>query len=265
MKFKNYLKEIELLKYYILVLFLCTISFFSVYSFLDIDLVYTITDEDHLYEWLTVVFFIVAAILSFILYRKFRNIFFIIFFLMFIFAAGEEISWGQRILGFEAPEKIKALNVQDEFTLHNLELFNSIDHDKQEKTGIARLLEINFMFRIGTLLFGILLPLLVYHIRFFKKLTRAIKIPVPPVSIGVFFFVSWWTFRMLHTSFPVIKNGGDEIYESLAALVFMLIFIWFYKARNEFDYLGIDLKESFNSSPSVRKIGSLSKTKYYAD
>lgn len=37
--------------------------------------------------------------------------------------AGEEISWGQRILGFETPEAIKAANLQEEFTVHNLEAF----------------------------------------------------------------------------------------------------------------------------------------------
>lgn len=36
--------------------------------------------------------------------------------------AGEEISWGQRIIGFETPEQIAARNTQDELTLHN-------DHD----------------------------------------------------------------------------------------------------------------------------------------
>ncbi len=38
------------------------------------------------------------------------------FFMLF----GEEISWGQRLLGFETPEAFKEINVQDEFNLHNL-------------------------------------------------------------------------------------------------------------------------------------------------
>lgn len=35
--------------------------------------------------------------------------------------AGEEISWGQRIFGFETPEKIAEKNTQNEFNLHNQE------------------------------------------------------------------------------------------------------------------------------------------------
>lgn len=33
--------------------------------------------------------------------------------------AGEEISWGQRILGFETPESLAVKNTQNEFNLHN--------------------------------------------------------------------------------------------------------------------------------------------------
>jgi hypothetical protein len=35
-------------------------------------------------------------------------------------AGGEEISWGQRLLGFATPESIAKVNAQDETTLHNL-------------------------------------------------------------------------------------------------------------------------------------------------
>jgi len=38
----------------------------------------------------------------------------------FIVCAGEEISWGQRIYGFEVPKGLIAINVQNEATLHNI-------------------------------------------------------------------------------------------------------------------------------------------------
>ncbi len=40
--------------------------------------------------------------------------------LLFIVVGGEEISWGQRLLGFGTPEGLAAINVQEEFTLHNI-------------------------------------------------------------------------------------------------------------------------------------------------
>jgi len=43
------------------------------------------------------------------------------FALLFFVIAGEEISWGQRILGIETPESFAAHNVQQEINLHNIE------------------------------------------------------------------------------------------------------------------------------------------------
>ena len=46
-----------------------------------------------------------------------------IFFLLgagLFFAAGEEISWGQRLLGVETPDSLKEANDQDEINIHNL-------------------------------------------------------------------------------------------------------------------------------------------------
>jgi len=40
--------------------------------------------------------------------------------LLFVFVGGEEISWGQRMFGFATPEKLEVVNVQGEFTLHNV-------------------------------------------------------------------------------------------------------------------------------------------------
>ena len=262
MKIKSYLKEFEHQKFYILSLFAITFLFYSVYLFLDLRVVYMITDEDHFFEWITVLFFIIAGVLSFKLFLKFRSPFFILFFVLFFFAAGEEISWGQRILGVETPQAIKQLNVQEEFNLHNLEIFNSVNQHQESKAGWSRLLEINFLFRVGTLLYGILLPLLVFHIPFVRNFARAINIPVPPVSIGVFFFITWLCFRILHTNFQVVKNGGDEIYESLAALVFMVIFMWFNRFKNEVDYMGTDLKESLQETPVSTPVRQWSKTIY---
>jgi hypothetical protein len=37
-----------------------------------------------------------------------------------LFVAGEEVSWGQRVLGVETPESYAAMNLQGELTVHNL-------------------------------------------------------------------------------------------------------------------------------------------------
>jgi hypothetical protein len=37
-----------------------------------------------------------------------------------LFIAGEEIAWGQRLLGFATPEELAAVNHQNEVTVHNV-------------------------------------------------------------------------------------------------------------------------------------------------
>ena len=44
----------------------------------------------------------------------------VVYGLLMIVGAGEEISWGQHWLGFATPESIAAVNVQGEFNLHNI-------------------------------------------------------------------------------------------------------------------------------------------------
>ena len=39
---------------------------------------------------------------------------------LFVLVGAEEISWGQRMFGFDTPERLAAVNVQGEFTLHNV-------------------------------------------------------------------------------------------------------------------------------------------------
>src|SRR5690554_4237065 len=100
----RYIKEIDFLKRYVFAVFFPLVLFYSIYLFLDSDFILTITDEDNVYEWLTVLFFLGASGYSFRLYRSSKNVFFILFTVAFFFAAGEEISWGQRLTGFNTPE-----------------------------------------------------------------------------------------------------------------------------------------------------------------
>lgn len=62
--------------------------------------------------------------------------------LLFLFGAGEEISWGQRLFGVESSEFFKANNTQDEMNFHNLE-WNGI---KLNKLIFSQLLSIVLLF-----------------------------------------------------------------------------------------------------------------------
>lgn len=78
--------------------------------------------EDGVIEWATVVVLLVASAAAFYSARDHRaKPIRIAVALVFFAFAGEEISWGQRIFMFATPEPLAAINVQSEFTFHNIE------------------------------------------------------------------------------------------------------------------------------------------------
>lgn len=82
--------------------------------------------EDNLLENLQVIFYGFSSILFFATsfkYFKTNKLFFFYFLILglgLLFITGEEISWGQRILGLSSPEVIKVNNAQGETTIHNI-------------------------------------------------------------------------------------------------------------------------------------------------
>ena len=83
-----------------------------------------LTREDSWVENLTVVWFLLAGFLLFGTAWKERSFFrrcvYILVGVAMVFAAGEEISWGQRIFGFATPDFLMSLNESKEFNVHNI-------------------------------------------------------------------------------------------------------------------------------------------------
>ena len=99
-----------------IVLFYTDVATFEVY-----------TEEDGVVEWLTVLGLLLGSgvcIARFFILRKKRSWWFLCVTLMLAVllfaAAGEEISWGQRILGIKSSEFFVENNAQGETNFHNL-------------------------------------------------------------------------------------------------------------------------------------------------
>ena len=101
--------------------------------FYSTDLFLNISAEDGLFENLQFIFYLSAGMI--LLFSGFRylsinrpkGIILIISSLLILFVAGEEISWGQRILNIDTPELFEN-NAQNEMNIHNFKggLFNTI-------------------------------------------------------------------------------------------------------------------------------------------
>ena len=83
-----------------------------------------LTLEDYWVEYLTAVWFLLAGFLLFgtawLEPSLFRRGVYILGGMAMVFAAGEEISWGQRIFGFATPDFLLPWNYQKEFNVHNI-------------------------------------------------------------------------------------------------------------------------------------------------
>ena len=137
--------------------------------------------------------------------------------LLFFVGAGEEISWGQRILGMTTPTALEIHNAQGELNLHNLDVFSGW-------------LNANNLFRAFWIVFGVVLPVAA---AVSKRMRAAIDrlIPVLPLWVAVFLILnqivaefadvlndyqpSWYEGR-----YYTFVGGRVEVTESVVPVVF---------------------------------------------
>lgn len=143
------------------------------------DVFIGLVKEDNLIENLQVLVLLAGATGAFLLANKFikTKLFFIATIFIvggagLLFIAGDEISWGQRLLGFGTPSDLAAENVQNEVTVHNIE-------------GIHQLVGYGY---ILTGLYGAFAWILADN--FLKKYYRWTKYFVPPAYLFFFFYLS---------------------------------------------------------------------------
>jgi len=177
----------------------------------------TFAQEDGVIEYATFVFLLCISLLQFwrlltvsknkaILWKL--GIFF--FGLLFLFGAGEEISWGQRIFGIESGEFFQGKNLQKETNFHNLE----IGGVKLNKLIFSQLLTIIMA------LYLLVMPLLYKKYSSIKKLVDKFVIPVPQLS----HITAFLTITVFIAILPNLSRKW-EVYELFFAVIFLLIFL----------------------------------------
>lgn len=124
----SYEKQLGIFLIALTVIFGLYIVFLALFN---VDAYSALIQEDGIIEYASALFWLLAALFGGVrlirrttfkrdYHAKYALLSYIGLLLFFLVCAGEEISWGQRILGIETPELLKAVNVQDELTLHNI-------------------------------------------------------------------------------------------------------------------------------------------------
>ena len=161
-----------------------------------------IVDEDHVVEWAQFatilaasVVFLVTARAAGAAGRRGLGILFVLVAVASLIVAGEEISWGQRLLGLETPDALEEINHQGETNINNI-------------TIVQRL------FNIAALLagaYGFFLPVLWLVASIREPLGRVVdRLLVPPLAFGSLFFLpfAYRAFRAL-----LLPEAGNRITE----------------------------------------------------
>ena len=132
---------------------------------------FALLQEDYWVENLTVALFLLTGVLLFFTAAAERSSWrrgvYILGGIVMVFAAGEEISWGQRIFGFATPDFLMSVNRQNEFNVHNIDagLFGGI-------------------YRNGTLLLCT-----ITCAAFFSRKDRLFGIPLPSILLMLCFLL----------------------------------------------------------------------------
>jgi len=199
-------------------LFLILVFGFGIY-FANTNLQYfdeVYTKEDGFVEYGTAFLLFCSAILliyRFLKLQKFKKGFWkfgiLALALVFLFGAGEEISWGQRIFNVESSDFFIENNAQGETNLHNI----VVDGKKVNKIIFSQLLT------IVLIIYLIIAPILFRKVESIKKLANTFGVPI----------VRWHhTIAFLVVTGVLVFMGSDrkwELYELAFGVIFFLIFL----------------------------------------
>jgi hypothetical protein len=187
--------------------------------------------EDHYFELIGAFSFFVTSLLFFYgfwLARKtldkswvslVKQLVYLGLAVLFLFGAGEEISWGQRILGFQTPESLSEVNRQEEFNLHNLSAWEA-----------SALLDPDRLFDIFWFLFAVITPAAALVLPSFKRFASQF-IPVVFWGIGLLFLYNYLWAKLAKVVFGAayaferisFAQAVQEIKESNYAIIFILV------------------------------------------
>jgi hypothetical protein len=142
--------------------------------------------EDGVAETLTALFYFAAGVILLVAggkaikkdRRPVRQIVPFLLALLFIFAAGEEISWGQRLFHLSVPHALEGKTFDNDLSLHNLKIFG------------YPLLEGNRLLNLFVILTGMILPLAYAVSTKVRKLIAAVNFPIAPLATLPLFLLS---------------------------------------------------------------------------
>jgi protein-S-isoprenylcysteine O-methyltransferase Ste14 len=161
--------------------------------------------EDHAIELAGALSLLAASVACLVIWRqvrgdvrwpRLRRASLLVLAALFFFGFGEEISWGERILGFAPPDSVREANRQGETNVHNLNFFaGTVNPDR--------------VFQLFWLAIGVVVPLLGLWQPARSRLQRFL--PILPAALAPLFVLNQlltWGFDRLFASEPDLYRSS---------------------------------------------------------
>lgn len=200
-----------------------TIAFAGAASALGGKEVYKwVIQEDGLAEWLQVLFYGGSLLLSLVLVRRLVlrgqmgiALLYLLLSAGFVFMIGEELSWGQRAMGWQTPATFEEINKQAETNLHNIHGVGSTFKWVQLLVGA----------------YGTFLPLVFLSSAVPARYLDLFRYVVPHYTLVPYFFFlfAWRCYRNLldpPDNFYFVVSEYNEIMELVLTIGFFLFMVY---------------------------------------
>jgi hypothetical protein len=198
-----------------ILLFLYSYVLFEILMRVNEGISRMIAHEDNFIEWATVVFMVLAAIISWIKAFQARKTgnpyiwFFILFGIASMLFALEELNWGQRIIGFETTEFFLEKSDQPVINVHNV--INRQFHVRTKHVAAWALI-----------IYGVLLPLAARQRRI-RLLIERFRLLLPPLILAFGFL-----FSAFLTTDRFFGGRVEELAELLLSIGLFMSILWEY-------------------------------------
>ena len=202
--------------------------------FLNDRILSELIKENGLVESAGVVFYFFALfILVRVSLKRKEKLFPITWALLCVIFIGEETSWFQHYFNYEVPA-IEQINVQNEFNIHNLEIFQGGKLTGSEVNWAEAFLKSQNLFRVGFFGYFLILPLLSRN-RIVNALLERFDYRKPGSlflsSLTIVFVVS---FIFVPEASSITKKALAETREMLYAFYILLYVIFYIRPKNKF-------------------------------
>ncbi|MDZ7360019.1 MAG: hypothetical protein ONB46_04735 [candidate division KSB1 bacterium] len=202
------------------------------------------TGEDGVAENLQVLFFTLAFFLCFpVIARLWKSgaklfaLMYLVLSLGLFFIIGEELSWGQRIFGWETSEEMKAINKQEETNIHNIEGIG----DKIKWIHVV----------MGA--YGTILPLILLRAQISARPLDAVSLLVPHFTL-LPYFLSTLLWRLQANlwkppkSLYFVITEYSEVMELVLAVAFFVFLLFQFRALKSLEKPAIAEDPVLNST-----------------